>query len=130
VTEDDPPGSPDSGEVGELLEDLEELEETTESPDERRVLRRTTDVLDRVPGGRSFGVDDLAQQVVGGVTLSGPFVVTEEGWALAADMSPLRRVATVAIVGLISYGPLYAAARSGTPTARTRLPVSRFGFSL
>ena len=115
MTGEDPPESPDSDEVEELLEDLEELEEAVESPDQRRILQRTIDVLDRVPGGRAFGVDDLAQQVVGGFILSGPFVVTEEVWALAADMSTLQWVTTVAIVALIGYGTLYAADEKRDP---------------
>lgn len=106
---DRPPEGPDSEEVEELLEELEDLEETAETPDERRVIHRTIDLLDRLPGGRRFGVDDLAQQVVGGFILSAPFVVTEEVWSLAAGMSTLQWGVTVAMVALIGYGTLYAA---------------------
>jgi uncharacterized membrane protein len=52
---------------------------------------------------------DTAQQVVGGFLLAGPFVVTEEVWTLAANMSWLQTLLTVAIVFGIGYGALYKA---------------------
>ena len=33
-----------------------------------------------------FQVADIAQQIVGGFLLAGPFVVTEEVWTLATEM--------------------------------------------
>ena len=110
--DDEPVEGPDSEEVEELLEDLEELEEAADTPDERRVIRETISLLDRLPRGRAFGLDDLAQQVVGGFILSAPFVVTEEVWNLAAGMDALRWAVTVAIVALIGYGTLYRADES------------------
>ncbi|MFB6136370.1 MAG: DUF2391 family protein [Halobacteriaceae archaeon] len=59
--------------------------------------------------GRIFGVDDLAQQVVGGFVLSAPFVVTEEVWTLAAEMDVVQWATTVALVFAIGYGALYRA---------------------
>ena len=112
---DRPPEGPDSEEVEELLDELEELEETAEKPGERRVITQTIDLLDRLPGGRTFGIDDLAQQVVGGFILSAPFVVTEEVWALAAGMSTLQWGVTVAMVVLIGYGTLYGADEERSP---------------
>jgi uncharacterized membrane protein len=99
----------DPDDVEDLLEDLEELEEDAETAEERRVIRETISLLDRLPGGRAFGLDDLAQQVVGGFILSAPFVVTEEVWNLAAGMDAARWAVTVAIVALIGYGTLYRA---------------------
>jgi uncharacterized membrane protein len=111
----EPTEGPESEEVEELLEELEELEETAETPDQRRVIQQTIDLLDRLPGGRTFGVDDLAQQVVGGFILSAPFVVTEEVWSLAGGMSTLQWGVTVVMVVLIGYGTLYGADEERAP---------------
>ena len=59
--------------------------------------------------GRRFKTADIAQQVVGGFLLAGPFVVTEEVWVLAASMSVFQALATVGIVFTIGYGALYKA---------------------
>ncbi|MFB6107125.1 MAG: DUF2391 family protein [Halobacteriaceae archaeon] len=56
-----------------------------------------------------FGLDDVAQQVVGGVLLSAPFVVTEEVWSLAASMNWLQTAISVFMVVAIGYGTLYRA---------------------
>lgn len=95
--------------VEEILDDLEDLEETAGTSTERKVLRRTRNALAGLSGYRMFGSDDLAQQIVGGFILSGPFVVTEEVWSLAAGMSTLQWFATVFVVVAIGYGTLYGA---------------------
>jgi len=58
-------------------------------------------------GRRRFKPADTAQQIVGGFLLAGPFVVTEEVWALARNMSVLRAAIVVGIVATISYATLY-----------------------
>jgi uncharacterized membrane protein len=58
---------------------------------------------------RRFRLADTAQQIVGGFLLAGPFVVTEEVWTLAADMTWVQAVATVGIVLATGYGTLYKA---------------------
>ena len=58
---------------------------------------------------RRYALADTAQQLVGGFLLAGPFVVTEEVWVLATNMSPLHVGATVAIVFGIGYAALYKA---------------------
>jgi len=58
---------------------------------------------------RRYRVADTAQQVVGGFLLAGPFVVTEEVWVLAAEMTWWHTLAVVAIVFGIGYGALYKA---------------------
>ncbi len=58
---------------------------------------------------RRFKTADIAQQLVGGFLLAGPFVVTEEVWVLAASMSLLQALVTVGIVFAIGYGALYKA---------------------
>ena len=109
VREEDEGPVPDEEDVEELIDDLEELEETADSMDERRVIRETIQTLNRLTGGRIFGLDDVAQQIVGGFLLSAPFVVTEEVWSLAAEMSWLQWGVTVVMVFLIGYGTLYRA---------------------
>ena len=58
---------------------------------------------------RRFRIADIAQQVVGGFLLAGPFVVTEEVWVLAANMAWYHAVAVATIVFAIGYGTLYKA---------------------
>ncbi|WP_251342001.1 DUF2391 family protein [Haloplanus halophilus] len=62
-----------------------------------------------VGASRRFKLTDTAQQIVGGFLLAGPFVVTEEVWTLAANMSWVQALATVGIVLGIGYGALYKA---------------------
>ena len=109
MRQDDDEPAPDEQEVAELLEDLEDLEETAESGDQRRAIQRTIDIITGLSGRRIFGVDDLAQQIVGGFLLSAPFVVTEEVWSLAATMTWLHWAVTVVMVAGIGYGTLYRA---------------------
>lgn len=63
----------------------------------------------RVGRQRRFKLADTAQQVVGGFLLAGPFVVTDEVWALAVGMEWYQALLTVAIVLAIGYGALYKA---------------------
>jgi uncharacterized membrane protein len=58
---------------------------------------------------RRFKPADIAQQVVGGFLLAGPFVVTEEVWTLAGSMSIWQTLLTLGIVFAIGYGALYQA---------------------
>lgn len=58
---------------------------------------------------RHFRPADSAQQIVGGFLLAGPFVVTEEVWLLAENMSVIQAFLTVGIVFGIGYATLYKA---------------------
>lgn len=58
---------------------------------------------------KRYALADTAQQLVGGFLLAGPFVVTEEVWVLANNMTNWHALATVAIVFGIGYGALYKA---------------------
>jgi uncharacterized membrane protein len=58
---------------------------------------------------RQFKPSDVAQQVVGGFLLAGPFVVTEEVWMLAGVMNTVQWAVVVAIVFAIGWGALYRA---------------------
>jgi uncharacterized membrane protein len=107
-TDDSPPTEQ---EVEALIDELKELQQTVDSPEERRVVRRTIRTLDRLAGGRMFGLDDIAQQTVGGFVLSAPFVVTGEVWDLAAEMNWIQWGITVLMVVSIGYGALYRVAQ-------------------
>jgi uncharacterized membrane protein len=63
----------------------------------------------RIRRKTNFRLADVAQQVVGGFLLAGPFVVTEEVWTLADGMSLVNAFLTVLLVGGIGYGALYKA---------------------
>lgn len=56
-----------------------------------------------------YKLADTAQQVVGGFLLAGPFVVTEEVWVLARNMTPWHALVIMGIVASIGYGALYKA---------------------
>jgi uncharacterized membrane protein len=58
---------------------------------------------------RRYRIADTAQQVVGGFLLAGPFVVTEEVWVLATNMTTYHAAAVAAVVFAIGYGALYEA---------------------
>ncbi|MFB6096948.1 MAG: DUF2391 family protein [Haloferacaceae archaeon] len=62
-----------------------------------------------VGSNRRFKLADTAQQIVGGFLLAGPFVVTEEVWTLAVNMSWWQALVTVLLVFGIGYGTLYKA---------------------
>ena len=64
---------------------------------------------------KRFKLADTAQQVVGGFLLAGPFVVTEEVWTLAANMTAAHTLVTVGIVVAIGYGALYEADADRNP---------------
>lgn len=58
---------------------------------------------------RRFKLADTAQQIVGGVLFAGSFVVTEEVWALARNMSSVQSALIVGIVAAVGYASLYKA---------------------
>lgn len=70
---------------------------------------------------RNFRVADSAQQIVGGFLLAGPFVVTEEVWLLAENMSLLQAIATIGVVCGIGYATLYKADTKRDLTAEQRI---------
>ncbi len=70
---------------------------------------------------RNFRLSDSAQQVVGGFLLAGPFVVTEEVWVLAANMTPVNALLAAGIVGAIGYGALYEADPDRDPDRETEV---------
>lgn len=58
---------------------------------------------------RRYALADSAQQLVGGFLLAGPFVVTEEVWVLARNMTIWHGLVTLSLVFAIGYGALYKA---------------------
>lgn len=59
---------------------------------------------------------DTAQQIVGGFLLSGPFVVTQEVWMLARNMTVFHNLFLVGVVMAIGYGGLYGADNDRDPS--------------
>ncbi len=72
---------------------------------------------------KKFAVGDIFQQIVGGFILSGAFVVTEEVWRLARNMSNFQAGLTVLIVFIIGYGALYQADPDRNPDKESRILV-------
>ena len=64
---------------------------------------------------RKHKLADTAQQIVGGFLLAGPFVVTEEVWSLARNMTPMHSISLVGAVMAIGYGGLYGADNDRDP---------------
>jgi len=58
---------------------------------------------------------DTAQQIVGGFLLAGPFVVTQEVWMLARNMTVVHSLFLVGAVMAIGYGGLYGADNDRDP---------------
>lgn len=86
---------------------------------------------------KRYALSDSAQQITGGFLLAGPFVVTEEVWVLAADMTLIHALVTASLVFVIGYGSLYKADDgrdaereadvAGIPTRFVSLMVVSFG---
>ena len=64
---------------------------------------------------RKHKLADTAQQIVGGFLLAGPFVVTEEVWMLAKNMTIYHSLFLVAAIMAIGYGGLYGADNDRDP---------------
>jgi uncharacterized membrane protein len=64
---------------------------------------------------RKHKLADTAQQIVGGFLLAGPFVVTQEVWRLAQNMTAVHSVILVGAVMAIGYGGLYGADNDRNP---------------
>jgi uncharacterized membrane protein len=70
---------------------------------------------------KRYALADTAQQLVGGFLLAGPFVVTEEVWVLATNMTRWHALLTVAIVFGIGYSALYKADDDRDPDREAEL---------
>ena len=68
-----------------------------------------------------FQFADIAQQVVGGFLLAGPFVITEEVWVAAIGISTLQWLVAVGMVFAIGYGALYQADADRDPDAEAEV---------
>lgn len=64
---------------------------------------------------RKHKLADTAQQIVGGFLLSGPFVVTQEVWLLAQNMTVFHSLFLVGAAMAIGYGGLYGADNDRDP---------------
>ena len=68
---------------------------------------------------KRFSLTDLAQQIIGGLLLAGPFIITEEVWTLAENMTLLQSFGTVVVILMIGYGALYEADEEREPDEET-----------
>lgn len=85
------------------------MSEITDGSDEDIRLKKRKENMRVTKGKTDFSLSDVAQQVVGGALLAGPFVLTEEVWTLAGNMGSLNTVVTVFVVAVVGYGALYEA---------------------
>ncbi len=58
---------------------------------------------------RKFATSDLAQQLIGGYLIAGPFVVTDEVWLIAKNMTIIHSIIAILLVIVIGFGALYKA---------------------
>ena len=58
---------------------------------------------------KKFRIKDSFQQLIGGIILSGPFVVTEEVWRIAENLEIIQMVLIVVLNWFIGYVALFEA---------------------
>jgi uncharacterized membrane protein len=75
-------------------------------PGKVRVRQRINGLKSKIRP-KKFGWEDVAQQFVGAFLLSAPFIVTEEVWNLANQLTPMRAVFLVTITMIASTLILY-----------------------
>jgi uncharacterized membrane protein len=68
-----------------------------------------------------FRPADVAQQVVGGLLLAGPFLVTEEVWVLAEQMSNVHTIFAILAVLIVGYSALYKADKDRDAEVETKI---------
>lgn len=83
-----PEGSENPGEfeINDVLEQLAELEQTVSSAEERREVRRTKRMLQRVPGGekiQKYTTRDVSEGLVGGIIFALPLLVEDGVFEIA-----------------------------------------------
>ena len=112
--------SPENGsgyELRDVLRQLDELEETVSGSEERREVRRTKRMLERVPGSdriKRYTSRDIAEGFVGGVVFSVPLLVEDGVFEIAEWFSdvffgpiPIFLVANVLFITGLVAGLLY-----------------------
>lgn len=70
---------------------------------------------------KRYKIADTLQQAVGGILLAGPFVVTEEVWTLAGNMSNFNTVVLSGVIMAIGYAALYKADKGRDASKETQL---------
>ncbi len=85
-SEEERPNISGNYELDDVLRQLDELEETVTSSEERREVRRTKRMLERVPGGdriKKYTSRDIAEGFVGGIIFSVPLLVEDGVFEIA-----------------------------------------------
>jgi len=114
---DDPDAVRGGYELRDVFDQLDELEGTVTSPEERREVRRTRRMLERVSGNeriRKYTSRDVAEGFVGGIIFSLPLLV-EDGvfeiaeWFTAFSVGPLPLFLTINVLFVVTLvsGLLY-----------------------
>ncbi len=86
ASEEERPNISGNYELDDVLRQLDELEETVTSSEERREVRRTKRMLERVPGGdriKKYTSRDIAEGFVGGIIFSVPLLVEDGVFEIA-----------------------------------------------
>lgn len=81
------PDNPSDVDVEDVVRELTILEETVSSPEERRAVRRTRRLTERIPGGRQiqkYTGRDITESAVGGIAFSLPLLVEDGVFDIAA----------------------------------------------
>lgn len=109
--------TPAEYELRDVFEQLNELEETVTSSEERREVRRTRRMLERVPGAtsiRKYTSRDIAEGFVGGIIFSLPLLVEDGVFEIAewfVDVTvaqiPVFLVVNVLFIVGLTAGLLY-----------------------
>ncbi len=115
--ENDRPDNDGEYALRDVLEQLDALEETVSSSEERREVRRTKRMLERVPGGeriKKYTSRDIAEGFVGGIIFSVPLLVEDGVFEIAEWFSgvylgpiPIFLVANVLFITGLVAGLLY-----------------------
>lgn len=110
-------GSIGNYELQDVLNQLDQLEQTVSSSEERREVRQTRRMLERVPGSdriKKYTSRDIAEGFVGGIIFSVPLLVEDGVFEIAewfasttVGQVPIFLVINILFIGCLSAGLLY-----------------------
>lgn len=116
-------GGPEHPDIDDLLDKLDALEDSVDDPHERRKVRQTISLVERMPGSEAFTnriskytTRDMAEAFVGAVLFSLPLLVEGGVFEIAAWFAsvwvgpiPVYFVLNLVFVVVMTTGLLYAA---------------------
>jgi len=104
-SEKEQPERPPNDELQDVFDQLDELEQTVTSSEERREVRQTRRLLERVPGRKrisKYTTRDVAEGFVGGIIFALPLLV-EDGVFEIADWFLEVTVASIPVFLLVNF---------------------------